>query len=41
MAVRDRIILTPPVDNKMEFVTVIADQYVFVTKAYGEEQLTK
>ncbi len=36
-----RTILTPPADNKMEFVAVTADQGVFVTKEYGEEQLTK
>jgi len=36
MVVSDRTILTPPTDNKMEFVTVTADQDVFVTKEYRE-----
>jgi len=39
IAVRDRVILTTPTDNKMEFVTVSADQDVFVNKVYREEQL--
>jgi len=38
---RQKLILTPPPDNKMEFVTVSADQDVFVNKAYREDQLTK
>ena len=38
IAVRDRVILTPPTDNKMEFVTVSADQDIFVNKEYREEQ---
>jgi len=41
IAVRDRVILTPPTDNKMEFVTVSADQDIFVNKEYREEQLTR
>jgi len=41
IAVRDRTILTPPADNKMEFVAVSADNDIFVTKEYREEQLTK
>jgi len=41
IAVRDRVILTPPADNKMEFVIVSADQDVFENKAYREEQLTR
>ena len=36
-----KLILTPPPDNKMEFVTVSADQDVFVNKVYREDQLTK
>jgi len=36
IAVRDRTILPTLADNKMEFVTVTADQDVFVTKMYGE-----
>jgi len=34
---KHKVILTTPADNKMEFVTVSADQDIFVTKAYGEE----
>jgi len=34
---RQKLILTPPPDNKMEFVTVSADQDVFVNKVYREE----
>jgi len=41
IAVRDRVILTPPTDNTMEFVIVSADQDVFVKKEYREEQLTR
>jgi len=37
---RQKLILTPPPDNKMEFVTVSADQDVFVNKVYREDQLT-
>ena len=34
---RHKLILTPPPENKMEFVTVSADQDVFVNKVYREE----
>lgn len=37
--VRDRIILTPPDDNKMESVTVFADHHISVNKEYREENL--
>ena len=37
--VRNRIILTPPNDNKMEFVTVFADHHISVNKEYREENL--
>lgn len=37
--VRDRIILTPPQDNKMESVTVFADHHISVKKEYREENL--
>ncbi len=38
---RHKIILTTPTDNKMEFVTVTADQDIFVNKAYREEEFTQ
>ena len=38
---RHKIILTPPIDNKMEFVTLTADQDIFVNKAYREEEFTQ
>jgi len=38
---RQKLILTPPPDNKMEFVTVSADQDIFVNIVYREDQLTK
>ncbi|WP_148702590.1 hypothetical protein [Nitrosopumilus piranensis] len=37
--VRNRIILTPPNDNKMESVTVFADHHISVNKEYREENL--
>jgi len=33
---RDKLILTPPNDNKMEFVTVSADQDILVSVAYRD-----
>lgn len=33
-----KMILTPPTDNKMEFVTVSADQDVFETISYKEDR---
>lgn len=37
--VRDRIILTPPHNNKMESVTVFADNHISVKKEYREGNL--
>lgn len=37
--VRDRIILTPPHNNKMESVTVFADHHISVNKEYRSENL--
>ncbi|ABX13033.1 hypothetical protein Nmar_1137 [Nitrosopumilus maritimus SCM1] len=37
--VRDRMILTPPYNNKMESVTVSADHHISVNKEYRNENL--
>lgn len=36
-----KVILTPPLDNKMEFVTVSTDQTVNVKKMYREVKITE
>ncbi|WP_371504209.1 hypothetical protein [Nitrosopumilus adriaticus] len=36
-----KVILTPPADNKMEFVTVSTDQTVIVKKMYREVKITE
>ena len=41
ISVRDRVILTPPADNKMEFVAVSADHDVFVNYTPLVEQIRK
>lgn len=35
-----KLILTPPTNNKMEFVTVSSDQDIFVNKMYRDESLS-
>lgn len=37
--VRDRIIITPPYDNKMESVTIFADKHISVNREYREKNL--